>query len=107
MANGRGGARPGAGRKPGSPNKATRKKKQSLAELAQTHTEEALGAIVEVMRQSQNLTAKLKAAETILDRGHGRVQVMDEGADDATPGKMTFNINVSEPVKDVRVTKAQ
>lgn len=45
--------------------------------LARIHTAEAMGTIVDIMRGDaegthQRLALQLKAAETILDRGHGR-----------------------------------
>src|SRR5712664_3987880 len=45
----RGGKRAGAGRKPGVPNKASRE----LKELAREYTEEAVGALVRVLRDKE------------------------------------------------------
>jgi hypothetical protein len=44
----------------------------SADSLSRLHTAEAIGTIVEVMRTSHKPEARLKAAETLLDRGHGR-----------------------------------
>ena len=66
---GHGGARPGAGRPAGQPNKATRE----LKTLAQEYTSEAIKALAEVMRdKTAPAIARVKAAEALLDRGHGK-----------------------------------
>ena len=65
----RGGKRAGAGRKPGVPNKASRE----LKELAREYTEEAVGALVRVLRDKEApASAQVAAATAILDRGHGK-----------------------------------
>jgi hypothetical protein len=68
----KGGARPGAGRKKGSRNKATIQAKRALSELAQEHTQTALDALVMVARQGESESARVAAAVAILDRGYGR-----------------------------------
>jgi phage gp46-like protein len=55
------------GRKRGTPNKAT----ASLREAAQQYTNEALAALVDVMRNDTG-AAKVAAAREILDRGYGK-----------------------------------
>ena len=66
---GRGGKRLGAGRKPGLPNKVSRE----LKELAQQYTEEALEALVRVLRDTKApASAQVAAATAILDRGYGK-----------------------------------
>jgi hypothetical protein len=73
MASGRGGARSGAGRKPGSRNKLTKALKVSLTDLAQTYTETALQTLAEIMKDKRaNAAARVTAANSILDRGHGK-----------------------------------
>jgi hypothetical protein len=64
----RGGPRPGAGRPAGQPNKATR----DLTALAQQHTETAVSALANVVNDATVLAPRVKAAEALLDRGHGR-----------------------------------
>jgi hypothetical protein len=65
----RGGRREGAGRKPGSLNKAT----ADIREAAQEYTGEALQVLAEVMRSTEHpAAARVSAASAILDRGHGR-----------------------------------
>jgi hypothetical protein len=65
----RGGAREGAGRKKGSGNKAT----AAIKEYAQKHSEDAIKAIVNIMNDKYTpAQTKLAAANSLLDRGHGR-----------------------------------
>lgn len=64
------GSKPGehrGGRVKGTPNKAS----QTLKELARQYTAEALEALVDVMR-SETGTARVTAANAILDRGYGK-----------------------------------
>lgn len=71
----RGGRRPGAGRKAGTPNKSTRE----LKELAGEYTERAVKTLVEVMEDPDAPpAARVAAADKILDRGHGRPAVTIE-----------------------------
>lgn len=64
-----GGKRAGAGRKPGVPNKV----KRELAEQAREYTDEALKALVRVMRDVEApAAAVVTAANSILDRSHGK-----------------------------------
>lgn len=68
-----GGARPGAGRPKGRKNLLS----AELKELAQTHGEEALRTIVEVMQKGEP-SMRLAAARELLDRGYGKaVQAVD------------------------------
>jgi hypothetical protein len=68
----RGGKRPGAGRKAGTLNKATRE----LKEIAREHTEAAIKTLVAVMEDTQAPpAARVAAADKLLDRGHGRPAV--------------------------------
>lgn len=68
----RGGKRTGAGRKPGSPSRATRAQKATLSELARAHTATALATLVKVMRTGESDASKVAAANSILDRGYGK-----------------------------------
>lgn len=64
-----GGARIGAGRPAGRPNKVT----ASVREVAQTFTEEAVQTLASVMRDtSAPAVARVSACNAILDRAHGR-----------------------------------
>lgn len=68
----RGGARPGAGRKPGSKQRATIEQSGTLAELAREHTQTALDTLVRVASKSESDAAAVSAANAILDRGYGK-----------------------------------
>ena len=69
-----GGAREGAGRPPGRANVATQALKATLSEMAREHTQEALGVVLEVMREGDTDAIRLAAANIVLDRGYGRPQ---------------------------------
>lgn len=69
---GRGGKRPGAGRKPGSKDKATVEQAGTLSELARAHTGAALSVLVQVAQSSESDAARVSAANAILDRGYGK-----------------------------------
>lgn len=73
MANGRGGKRPGAGRKPGSKNKPTQAMGKTLTEMAAEYTPAALKTLAEIMQDSSaTATARVSAANSLLDRAHGK-----------------------------------
>lgn len=63
-----GGRRPGAGRPLGSPNKLTR----PLKELAALHSEACIAVLVELRDHAEAEQVRLAAANSLLDRGHGR-----------------------------------
>ena len=72
----RGGARPGAGRKPGVPNKAT----AELKDLAREYTTSALETLANIMVDGESEAARVSAANAILDRGYGKPsQTIDAG----------------------------
>lgn len=69
----RGGKREGAGRKPGSPNKLTVAQRRTLREIADSYTDEAIRTLAEIMRDEHAPhAARATAANSILDRGHGK-----------------------------------
>jgi hypothetical protein len=67
-----GGMREGSGRPVGAVNKATSGLKLNLSELAREYTNDALDVLVGVMQSSQSDSARIAAANAILDRGYGR-----------------------------------
>jgi predicted ArsR family transcriptional regulator len=70
----RGGKREGSGRPKGAYNKAT----VDIREAAQQYTQEALETLLSVMREGDTSSARAAAANSVLDRGHGKpTQVMD------------------------------
>lgn len=74
----RGGYREGAGRPVGTVNKASPQQRQSLSELAQTYTEEALQTLLDIARHGRTDAARVSAANAILDRGYGKPAVREE-----------------------------
>jgi hypothetical protein len=67
-----GGARPGAGRKDGAKARANPEQKATLSELARMHTVEALETLVHIAKNSESDSARVAAANAILDRAYGR-----------------------------------
>lgn len=72
MPSARGGARKGAGRPRGSRSAATKEQIKTISELAKDHAPAALKALVEIMTQGESETARINAANAILDRGYGK-----------------------------------
>ena len=68
-----GGRRPGAGRKPGQKDKATRAQRFSVAEIAQRYTDEALAVLHKIMKDERApAAARALCANSLLDRGYGK-----------------------------------
>lgn len=67
-----GGKRNGAGRPPGTPNKATVNAKARLSQIARQHTDVAFAALIEVAEKGQTENARITAACAILDRAFGK-----------------------------------
>lgn len=76
------GSKPGerrGGRVKGTPNKAT----ASLKDIAREYTQEALDALVGVLRASHEpAAARVSAANAILDRGYGKPSQLIGGDED-------------------------
>jgi hypothetical protein len=69
----RGGKRPGAGRKAGTPNRASSKQKLNLSFVARQHTDTAIDTLVTVCNGAEYpAAARVTAANSLLDRGYGR-----------------------------------
>lgn len=86
-----GGKRPGAGRPKGSPNKAT----ASIRDAAREYTQEALAALVGVLRNdSEPAAARVSAANSILDRGYGKASTVLSGDEDGGPVKVATKIEI-------------
>jgi hypothetical protein len=66
--NGRGGKRPGSGRKRGTPNKAT----AEIKELARQYSEEAVKELARLATNAESESARVAAIRELLDRGYGR-----------------------------------
>lgn len=65
----RGGARPGAGRRKGTPNKAT----ADVKEAASVYSASAVETLAEIMQDPEHpAAARVSAANALLDRAHGK-----------------------------------
>lgn len=85
----RGGKRPGAGRPKGVRDRATGEQRASLEDLARTHTEVALNALVAVASGGESESARVGAAVALLDRGYGRPrQAVELSGDGGGPVKV-------------------
>lgn len=102
-----GGKRPGAGRKPGSKNRATKEQKATFADLAKEYAPEALTTLVSVMNDTeQSGAARVAAANSILDRAYGKPVPLVEDGDDDAPA-VGWEIKVRPAKGPVRVTSAE
>jgi hypothetical protein len=96
MAAQRGGKRPGAGRKPGSKSRATIEAKATLSELAKQYAPDALRVLSEIMRGSESDSARVAAANSLLDRGYGKpAQAMTLSGDADNPLPIVPVLNVT------------
>lgn len=69
-----------------------------IRSLARAHTEEAINCLVGVMRNSTNDSAKVAAAEKIIDRGWGKATQPIEGTEDGAPIRLeTIVRKIVEP----------
>lgn len=85
MPNGRGGARKGAGRPKGSRSAATIEQQATISELAKQHGPDALQALVDIATMGQSESARVSAANALLDRGYGKpTQTVDNTSSDGT-----------------------
>ncbi|WP_288950455.1 hypothetical protein [uncultured Paracoccus sp.] len=104
MAAKHGGKRPGAGRPAGAQDKATRQRKATITELAQSYGEDALRTLAEVMRDSEAPhSARVAASNALLDRGYGKpMQAVDHTSSDGSMAPVAgFDIKVvSAPPSD-------
>ena len=70
-----GGKREGAGRPTGSKNRSTPDQSERISELAKTHCELALQVLVDVALKGKTDSARVSAANALLDRAFGRPSV--------------------------------
>ena len=77
-----GGKRERAGRPAGAPNKATREQGARLSELAKSYTDIAFSTLLDVAINGSSDTARIAAANSLLDRGYGKPKAdLDEVVD--------------------------
>ena len=89
----RGGARPGAGRKRGTPNKAT----ADIRAAAQEYTGQALGVLVQIATAGESEAARVAAANSILDRAHGKPRQSVEVEADVTATVRKIERTIVDP----------
>ncbi|APX75802.1 hypothetical protein BUW96_13605 [Achromobacter insolitus] len=86
-------ARPGAGRKPGIPNRAT----ADIKSLAQSHGPDAIARLVAIFQSAETPpAAHVAAIKELLDRGFGKAAQPISGSPDLPP----IQINASELTDD-------
>jgi hypothetical protein len=73
-----GGARPGAGRPAGVPNKATR----DIKELCRGHGPAVIEGLLRLAKEADSDAAKIAASKEILDRAYGKATQMIGGDKD-------------------------
>lgn len=74
----RGGKRAGAGRPPGSINRATRAQKKRLSEFAREHSDLAIDVLCDVAKNGNSESARVAAANALLDRAYGKPRLADQ-----------------------------
>lgn len=67
-----GGARPGAGRSKGSRDAATKQAQRTISELAKEYAPQAIQALALIMESGDSESARVSAANAILDRAYGK-----------------------------------
>ena len=107
MANGRGGARSGAGRPKGSSNRATQSAKAKLSDLAKGYAPEALEVLAKIMREGDSENARIAAANSIIDRGYGKPVQAVTGADDEEAPALKITIQRRAAKGAIRVTQPE
>lgn len=86
----RGGARPGAGRKKGIPNKAT----ADVRALAGQYGPDAIKELARLAVEAESEPARVSAIKEILDRAYGRsVQAVEHSGVDGAPIKHAHDLS--------------
>lgn len=99
----RGGKRPGAGRPKGVPNRATPEERINVSELAKQFAKQALDALVFVATQGESESARVAAANSLLDRGFGKapqsMELTGKDGKDLQPGAPIINLTLNKAKK--------
>ena len=99
---GPGGKRLGAGRPKGAKSRATIAQCATLEELARSHTATALDVLVQVATASESDSARVSAANALLDRGYGKPkQATELTGKDGAPIEMS-EMSDLEAVRRIR-----
>lgn len=100
---GRGGARPGAGRKRGRPDRATAEQKEGLEERARKHVDVALQTLVEIATNGDSEPARVTAANSLLDRGYGKPrQAVEHSGEGGGPLLVTVTHRIIDPAPQAK-----
>ena len=91
-----GGARVGAGRKPGIPNKAT----ADIKALAQKYTPAAMKELGRLSTEAESEQARVSAIGMLLDRGYGKVTQLVAGDPTGSPIKGEITLRFIKPKGD-------
>ncbi|KAA0971087.1 hypothetical protein FPY71_11620 [Aureimonas fodinaquatilis] len=79
--------------------------RQQLADMAKGHAEDALAALVEIAREGGSETARISAANAILDRAYGKPSTASQTAADIEP--LPSSVNLGELSDEELVAIAQ
>ena len=80
------------GRKQGTPNKVT----NELREVAQEHTPAAIKTLAEICEKGESEAARVAAANSLLDRGHGKPTNLVVADVTQRPGEPRYTETISE-----------
>lgn len=80
-------------RKPGRPKGARNKVTAPIKEAAAVYTDEALAVLASIMHKSESDAARVAAANSLLDRGHGKPkQAVEHGGEGGGPIKTQLTV---------------
>lgn len=101
----RGGKREGAGRPKGAKDRSTREQGATLGELARSHTDTAMKALVAIVTSGQSEAAVIAAANAILDRGYGKApQSLEVSGPGGNPVRVDLsNLTIEEKMALAKV----
>lgn len=92
-----GGKRPGAGRKPGSPNKLKTSEMREIKALAQVHAANAIERLAYLAEKAESEAASVAACNSILDRAYGKAPQAHTGEGGEGPVEQTIQIITGVP----------
>lgn len=94
----RGGARPGAGRKRGRPDRATLPEKEGIEAQAREHAPAALKALIEIATTGASEPARVSAAMGLLGYGYGKPrQAVEHSGEGGGPLVVTVTHRIVDP----------
>lgn len=97
----RGGFRAGGGRPKGSKSRATPEQKHTISEMAKQHAPLALRVLAEIAERGESESARVAAANALLDRGYGRPpQSVELTGDGGGPVLTRIECVIVDPAKE-------